>query len=127
MIRLTRLNGSVFSLNPDLIHRAEETPDTVLTLIDGSRYLVVEPLEEVIGLVVDYRARVIAQAGLLGEAGPRHDLVRDQDHRHLPDLGLDPGPDPDEEDQDQHQDGEPGHAGVPSTGASVVRLRSRRA
>ena len=46
MIRLTRLNGTELALNPDLIHRAEETPDTVLTLIDGSRYVVVEPLDE---------------------------------------------------------------------------------
>jgi flagellar protein FlbD len=76
VIRLTRLNGSEFSLNPDLIHRAEETPDTVLTLIDGSRYVVVESLDDLIGRIVGYRARVVAEAGLItsGEVpGPADD------------------------------------------------------
>lgn len=68
MIRLTRLNGSEFSLNPDLIHRAEETPDTVLTLIDGSRYVVEQGLEELIDRIVAYRARVVAAAGLFAPA-----------------------------------------------------------
>ena len=38
MIQLTRLNSQTFALNTDLIERIEETPDTVLTLIDGTRY-----------------------------------------------------------------------------------------
>lgn len=132
MIRLTRLNGSVFSLNPDLIHRAEETPDTVLTLIDGSRYLVVETLEQLVDLVVGYRARVVAQAGLLGEAalgapaGPKahvrpfHD--DDSDHDHDDDRGDDHGDDDSSHDSshDSSRDRRP-------TGASVVQLRARRA
>ena len=102
MIRLTRLNGSVFSLNPDLIHRAEETPDTVLTLIDGSRYVVVEPVEEIITRVVGYRARVVAAAGRM--AATEDEIVP---LRALPPLGD--GTDDDDE------------------GADIVRLRSRRA
>ena len=35
MIIVTRLNGPPFALNPDLIERADATPDTVLTLVDG--------------------------------------------------------------------------------------------
>ena len=35
MIIVTRLNGPPFALNPDLIERADATPDTVLTLEDG--------------------------------------------------------------------------------------------
>ncbi|WP_336922288.1 flagellar FlbD family protein [Aquipuribacter sp. SD81] len=69
MITLSRLNGSEFSLNPDLIHRAEETPDTVVTLIDGSRYVVTQSLSELVDRVVAYRARVVAEANRLsGEA-----------------------------------------------------------
>ena len=37
MIVLTRLNGHAFALNPDLIERAESTPDTVITLVDGKK------------------------------------------------------------------------------------------
>ena len=63
VIRLTRLNGSEFALNPDLVHRAEATPDTVLSLVDGTRYVVAESVDELIALVVAFRARVVREAG----------------------------------------------------------------
>ncbi len=62
MIMLTRLNGPAFALNPDLIERAEATPDTVLTLCDGHKMLVAETVEELIALVREYRAQVLALA-----------------------------------------------------------------
>ena len=37
MVTLTRLTGMPFALNPDLIERVDETPDTVITLVDGTR------------------------------------------------------------------------------------------
>jgi flagellar protein FlbD len=63
VIVLTRLNGPSFALNPDLIERAESTPDTVLTLVDGSKYLVAESMTEVIARIRWYRASLIAAAG----------------------------------------------------------------
>lgn len=60
MIVVTRLNGPQFAVNPDLIQRIETTPDTILTLIDGTKYVVAETLEEVTQRVVEYRARVVA-------------------------------------------------------------------
>lgn len=60
MITLTRLNGSAFALNCDLIERVDATPDTVLVLLDGSRYVVSEPLVEVIARVRLHRAEVVA-------------------------------------------------------------------
>ncbi|WP_250447081.1 flagellar FlbD family protein [Actinotalea sp. C106] len=60
MIVVTRLNGPQFAVNPDLLQRIETTPDTILTLIDGTKYIVAESMEEVTALVVAYRARVIA-------------------------------------------------------------------
>jgi len=60
MIVVTRLNGPRFAVNPDLLQRVESTPDTILTLIDGTKYIVAESLEEVTDLVVEYRARVVA-------------------------------------------------------------------
>ena len=62
MILLTRLNGSELGLNPDLIERVESTPDTVIALIDGTKYVVSEPTTEVIARVIEFRARVIAAA-----------------------------------------------------------------
>lgn len=62
MITLTRLNGQRFALNPDLIERVDVTPDTVVTLIDGAKYLVAESLDAVIGEIRRYRASVVAMA-----------------------------------------------------------------
>jgi flagellar protein FlbD len=60
VILLTRLNGQAIALNSDLLERAEATPDTVLTLLDGSTYVVRESLHEVIGAVREFRASVVA-------------------------------------------------------------------
>jgi flagellar protein FlbD len=68
MILLSRLNGAPFALNPDLIERAEETPDTVITLCDGTKILIAEDLRELVALVRDYRAQVIAAAERLEPA-----------------------------------------------------------
>jgi flagellar protein FlbD len=65
VIMLTRLNGPEFAVNPDLIERAECTPDTVVTLVDGTKYLVVETVAELIALVREHRALIIAQASVL--------------------------------------------------------------
>jgi flagellar protein FlbD len=62
MILLRRLSGPLFTLNPDLIERAEATPDTVVTLIGGNKYVIGESLEELVELIKDYRARIIAAA-----------------------------------------------------------------
>lgn len=69
MIVLSRLNGHAFALNPDLLERAEATPDTVLTLADGSKLVVAESVEEVVDRVRTYRASVIVRAHEL-EADP---------------------------------------------------------
>ena len=62
MISLTRLNGQVFALNGDLIERVEAEPDTVITLVDGTTYVVAETIDEVIQLVVSMRAAVVARS-----------------------------------------------------------------
>src|ERR1700710_262071 len=77
MILLRRLGGPVFTLNPDLIERAEATPDTVVTLIGGNKYVICESLDELVELIRDYRARIIASAeamtsDLHPEVSPAH-------------------------------------------------------
>ena len=62
MIAVTRLNGSCFAVNPDLIERVQENPDTTLVMVGGATYVVRESLPEVIALIADFRALVIATA-----------------------------------------------------------------
>ncbi|MBZ5735188.1 flagellar FlbD family protein [Nocardioides sp. TRM66260-LWL] len=63
MITLTRLSGSVFALNSDLIERVESTPDTIITLVDGKKYVVAESVNEVISIVRAHRAEIVALSG----------------------------------------------------------------
>lgn len=62
MIIVTRLNGRQFSVNPDLLQRIDSAPDTILTLVDGTKYIVEEPMEQVIDLITTYRATLVARA-----------------------------------------------------------------
>jgi flagellar protein FlbD len=65
MIIVTRLHGTSVAVNCDLIERVEATPDTVLTLVDGSRYVVRESVAEIIDKVRTFRASVVMLAGRL--------------------------------------------------------------
>jgi len=42
MIQVTRLNGTKFHLNALLIETVEETPDTIITLTTGRKFIVIE-------------------------------------------------------------------------------------
>ncbi|MDR7252831.1 flagellar protein FlbD [Nocardioides sp. BE266] len=70
MILLTRLSGSAFVLNADLIERLDSTPDTVVTLVDGKKYVVAEDLLQVVEQVRSWRGSIIA-AGALPEVSPQ--------------------------------------------------------
>jgi len=60
VIRLTRLNGKEFFLNPELIESLEATPDTVVTLRGGVRHVVRESPEEVTARILAYRRHCLA-------------------------------------------------------------------
>jgi flagellar protein FlbD len=60
VIRVTRLNGDQFALNPDLIERVEAHPDTVAFLVDGTKYVVKESVDEVLQEIREYRAAILA-------------------------------------------------------------------
>jgi flagellar protein FlbD len=60
VIRVTRLNGEQFALNPDLIERVEAHPDTVAFLVDGTKYVVTESVDEVLQEIREYRAGILA-------------------------------------------------------------------
>jgi len=57
MISLTRFHsGERLALNPDLVERIEETPDTVVTLTTGTRYVVEESIDEITEQIQRFRA-----------------------------------------------------------------------
>lgn len=60
MIEVTRLSGSTLVLNADAIERVEATPDTVITLVTGSTYVVRETVAEVVDAALAYKTRVFA-------------------------------------------------------------------
>lgn len=65
MIRLTRLAGAPFVLNCDLIERIDATPDTVITLGDGTKYVAAEDIDTVVTAVRLHRAEIIALSEVL--------------------------------------------------------------
>jgi uncharacterized protein YlzI (FlbEa/FlbD family) len=62
MITVTRLDGRHFAVNPDLIARIFESPDTILIMADGARFIVTEPMAVIIEKIAAFRAQVIATA-----------------------------------------------------------------
>ena len=65
MIILTRLSGSTFALNADLIERIDATPDTVVTLVDGKKYVVTESMAEIVAAVRRHRGEILALSATL--------------------------------------------------------------
>ncbi len=59
MIKLTKFNSEdkkgEFILNAEIIETIEQTPDTVVTLINGKKLIVEENMEEVVRRVMTYR------------------------------------------------------------------------
>ena len=58
MIQLTRLNGHVFILNAEFIQEIEATPDTIVTLTNGQKMMVREPVDEIRRAVMAYKHEV---------------------------------------------------------------------
>lgn len=55
MIYLTRLNGEQIAVNVDLIEVMEQTPDTVVTLTTGKKFVVKEDIEKIREAIIKYR------------------------------------------------------------------------
>jgi len=61
MIKLEKLNGSMVVVNAELIESVEAAPDTVINLATGNRFLVKNPVDEVIAKVVEYKKKVYSE------------------------------------------------------------------
>ncbi len=59
MIQLTRLNSHPLVINSDLIKFVEQSPDTVITLVNGEKIVVRENAQDVLERVVQFRRSVL--------------------------------------------------------------------
>ena len=67
MIGVTCRNGEHRSVDPASIERVETDPDTVVHLIDGTKYVVGETFDDLLRQIRDHRAaRVVARQRLYG-------------------------------------------------------------
>lgn len=67
MIHVTRLNHTPVVLNAELIEHIETTPDTVITLTTGQKFMVLESSEEIIRRVMTFRRAILTPVVAGGE------------------------------------------------------------
>ncbi|MCB0210189.1 MAG: flagellar FlbD family protein [Anaerolineae bacterium] len=58
MIKVTRFDASEFWVNSDIIEFIEETPDTVISLINKDKIVVKESAETIVNAIVEYKKRI---------------------------------------------------------------------
>ena len=58
MITLHKLNGVEFVLNASHIEVVDITPNTVITLTNGTKFVVSESAEEVVKLTIEYKREI---------------------------------------------------------------------
>ena len=66
MIRLTRINQLPLVLNADLIEHLETTPDTVVSMTNGQKFVVLESSDDVIRKVIEFRREILRDGPALG-------------------------------------------------------------
>jgi flagellar protein FlbD len=55
MIKVTDLRGDAVWLNPDLIERIQQSPDTIIALLTGSSMMVQQSPEEITEAIIHFR------------------------------------------------------------------------
>ncbi|MEA4825027.1 flagellar FlbD family protein [Clostridium sp. JNZ J1-5] len=58
MISLTGLNNKQLYLNADHIEKIEEVPETLITLTNGKKYIVLESTKVVIDKIIEYKRKI---------------------------------------------------------------------
>jgi flagellar protein FlbD len=71
MIHVTRINRVPLVLNSDLIEHVETTPDTVISLTTGQKFMVLESADEVIRRVIGFRRQILTPEPALESRGLR--------------------------------------------------------
>ena len=103
MIAVTCRNGEHFFVDPVSIERVETDPDTVIHLVDGTKYVVGDTFDQLLQAISDHRATaLVAQKQLAGGTAEiadhaaraalfveRRASSRDTDHSHVTVLAGD--------------------------------------
>jgi flagellar protein FlbD len=58
MIHLTRLNQNKIVINSDLIEHIETTPDTVISLTNGQKFVVMESTADIVQRIIEFRRQL---------------------------------------------------------------------
>ncbi|MCR5699607.1 MAG: flagellar FlbD family protein [Treponemataceae bacterium] len=58
MIKVTRLDGNEYWINPHQIEYLEKNPDVTLTMLSGKKIVVKETPEQVINSIIEYRRQI---------------------------------------------------------------------
>ena len=58
MIKVTRLNGDFYYINPHQIESIEYRPDTTLLMLSGKHLVILEKVDEIIERIIEYRKRI---------------------------------------------------------------------
>ena len=69
MIEVTRINDTIFFINPDMIVTLEATPDTIITLTSGEKLIVKETPEELIDRFVALKRRIACELPIIKQSG----------------------------------------------------------
>jgi len=58
MVKVTRLNGKEYYINPHQIESIELRPDTTLIMLSGKSVVVKEGIDDMIEMIIEYRRRI---------------------------------------------------------------------
>ena len=70
MIQLTRINHVPLVLNSDLIEHIETAPDTIVSLTNGQKLVVLESIDEIVRRVIEFRRAVYARVSEASYSSP---------------------------------------------------------
>lgn len=59
MIKLTGLNNRPIVINAEQIEKLEAVPESLITLVNGNKYLVTDSIDEIIDKVIQYKNRIL--------------------------------------------------------------------
>ena len=74
-----RLNNQAFIVNSDLIKFVEQSPDTLLTLINGEKIVVRETAEQILERLISFRRSVLQGLSIAWDGSATHNLFTDPD------------------------------------------------
>lgn len=73
MITVTRFNKTQLVINAEWIETVEATPDTVITLTNGKKFVVAETVDDVIRRVVEYKQKTFFLNRVINESTQNDD------------------------------------------------------